>query len=419
MRRIFVIAGNELRLQFMNPGIWISLVIIPLVITYAVGSANSGGGAAGELAQVYLDVIDHDATPLSAEFLRQIAAASDAVRLCPSQHPGDDDPCGLGEQTLTAALAQQRLDDEVSAALIEIPAGFAAASSTGDPIAVVYRSNEQVAEPSLAFQAVETAISRIGSVQTAVRAGQAVADSIGYLTFTDAADRSGFLDSIRSHAQALWAAEPIQVRATQPETAGTITVSGFGQSVPGMGSMYVLFAVLPMSAAFIRDRRQWTIQRTLTMPVGRAQILGGKLLGYFAIGAIQLTVIFTFGYLLGLRYGSDPLALVLTMCAFILAATGLALMLTTFIKTEMRASSINLLVALTLAPLGGAWWPLDIVPGWMRVAGHVSPIAWAMDAYNALIFRDAGLGGVMIPVLVLLGMAALFFAVGVLRFKFD
>ncbi len=105
-----------------------------------------------------------------------------------------------------------------------------------------------------------------------------------------------------------------------------------------MGSMYVLFAVLPMSAAFLRDRRQWTIQRTLTMPVSRAQVLGGKLLGYFVIGLGQLTVIFTFGYLLGLRYGSDPLALIATMCAFILAASGLALMLTTFIKTERRAS---------------------------------------------------------------------------------
>ena len=419
MRRILVIAGNELRLLFMDPSIWINLLIIPLVLTYAVGAANSGGGAGGEVARVYLDVIDHDATPLSAEFLEQIAMASDAVRLCPSQHPGDDDPCGLGEQTLTAALAQQRLDDEISAALIEIPVGFAAASGAGAPIAIVYRSNEPLAEPSLAFQAVQTAISRMGSTQTAVRTGETVVDGIGYLNFADAADRSSLLDAIRGHAQRLWAAEPIQVRATQPEAAGAPAASGFGQSVPGMGSMYVLFAVLPMSAAFLRERRQWTIQRTLTMPVSRAQVLGGKLLGYFVIGAIQLTVIFTFGYLLGLRYGSDPLALILTMCAFILSATGLALMLTTFTKTETQASSINLLVALTLAPLGGAWWPLDIVPGWMRIVGHVSPIAWAMDAYNALIFRDAGIGGVMLPVLALLGMAALFFAVGVLRFRFD
>jgi ABC-type multidrug transport system permease subunit len=55
----------------------------------------------------------------------------------------------------------------------------------------------------------------------------------------------------------------------------------------------------------------------------------------------------------------------------------------------------------------------------MRIAGHISPIAWAMDAYNALIFRDADLDGVVLPVLVLLDMATLFFVVGVLRFRFD
>ncbi|MCI0698291.1 ABC transporter permease [candidate division KSB1 bacterium] len=136
--------------------------------------------------------------------------------------------------------------------------------------------------------------------------------------------------------------------------------------------------------------------------------MGGKLLGYFVIGLIQFTVIFTFGYVMGLRFGSDPLALIVTLVAFTLAATGLALMLTTFVKTEMQASSITTLLSLTLAPLGGAWWPLDIVPAWMHIAGHISPIAWAMDAYNALIFRDAGLDGVVLPVLVLLGMATLF-----------
>jgi ABC-2 type transport system permease protein len=419
MRSIFVIAGNELRLQFMDRSIWLNLVIIPLIITFVLGFANGGGGAAAAIDTVNLDVIDHDASPLSSELLRQIVAANTAVRLCPAQATSDADPCELNGQTLTMGLAQQRLDDQTSTALIEIPAGFAAASSTGEPITIVYRSNEPATEPSLALQAVQTAISRISSVQTAVHAGQAVVDSIGYLTFADAADRSGLLDAIRGRAQALWAAEPIQIRETRPAVAGTIRASGFGQSVPGMGSMYVLFAVLPMSAAFIRDRRQWTIQRVLTMPVSRAQILGGKLLGYFVIGVIQLSIIFGFGYLLGLRYGSDPLALILTMWSFILAATGLALMLTTFVTTEMRASSVNLLLALTLAPLGGAWWPLDIVPGWMRVAGHISPIAWAMDAYNALIFRNAGIGGAIVPVLVLLGMAALFFVVGLLRFKFD
>jgi ABC-2 type transport system permease protein len=418
MRQIFVVALNDLRLMFMNRSIWINLAIVPMIVTFATGSAFSGIGSDGGINAVNLDVIDYDETPLSAELLRQISAATEAVRVCPADT--GDDACDLDRQPLTVELAQQRLDDNISAAYIEIPAGFAAATNAGDPTEIVYRSNESLAEPSFVLQSVQTAITRISSTTAAVRIGESMADEMSYLRFTDDADRAAFRDSIRSHAQARWAANPIQVQATQPASAGApVTASGFRQSVPGMGSMYVLFAVLPMSAAFLRDRKQWTLQRALTMPVSRAQMMSGKLLAYFVIGLIQLSIIFTFGYFLGVRYGSDPLAIVATMLTFILAVTALALMLTTFMKTEAQASSANLLVSLTLASLGGAWWPLDIVPEWMRVVGYVSPIAWAMDAYNALLFRDAGFSGVIVPLAVLLGMGTIFFVIGVQRLKFD
>src|SRR5690606_41999788 len=44
------------------------------------------------------------------------------------------------------------------------------------------------------------------------------------------------------------------------------------------------------------------------------------------------------------------------------------------------------LLGLTFASLGGAWWPLEIVPRYMQQIGHLSPIAWAMDAFRDLLF---------------------------------
>lgn len=402
----------------MNRSIWLNLVILPIVITFGVGSANSGAGSGGAPERVKLAVLDHDKTSLSAELQRQIAAANPAIRLCGSVGEAEDELCGLGEAALTPELAQQRLGDGLVLALVEIPRGFERAASGGSPIEIVYRSNEDISVPSVGLQALQTAVTRLNSAMAAVQMGEEIAAGMEHLTFQGEADRSDFLNSIRRHAQALWESEPIRIEATQPgATAAPAIASGFQQSVPGIGSMYVLFAVLPLSAAFLRDVRQGTIQRALAAPVHRAQIMGGKLLAYFTIGMVQLAIIFTFGAVLGVRFGSDPIALIATMVAFTLSVTGLALALTTFVKTEGQASGINLLVTLTLAPLGGAWWPLDIVPDWLRAVGHVSPVAWAMDAYKALQFHDAGLAGVIVPVAVLLGMAALFFAVGVARLK--
>jgi ABC-2 type transport system permease protein len=69
---------------------------------------------------------------------------------------------------------------------------------------------------------------------------------------------------------------------------------------------------------------------------------------------------------------------------------------------------------MVLVPLGGGWWPLALVPEWMQVLGHLSPVAWCLDALNALIFYDRGFWtGVLQPVGVLLIFAAVCFVFGV------
>jgi ABC-2 type transport system permease protein len=51
-------------------------------------------------------------------------------------------------------------------------------------------------------------------------------------------------------------------------------------------------------------------------------------------------------------------------------------------------------------------WPLAIVPEPMRVVGHLFPQAWAMDAFIALIAKDAGLAGITRQLAVLAAFAA-------------
>ena len=51
--------------------------------------------------------------------------------------------------------------------------------------------------------------------------------------------------------------------------------------------------------------------------------------------------------------------------------------------------------------------------------GHISPVAWAMDGYTSLIFENGGLGTVYPSILILLGAAAVFFVLGVRRFRYD
>lgn len=440
MRTILDIAQNELRLIFKDQGIWINIVVVPLVLSFVIGIANGGGGSAAGGApagpRLLMDVLVEDATGIVAvspeaaqtgatgAFLADLRTRNTNLLLCPIDNT-EDNLCRLDGGTLTAERALTRAEEAIALAQIVLPADFETRVAAGEPVALVYRSNENLTAPGYILQAVQAAALHTGAVQVAVDTAESVVEGFPALVFRDEADRSAFFAGVRENAQAAWNADPIIIEGvtagmveTEASTGGAPS-GGFSQSVPGIGSMYVMLAILPAVGAFIRARREWTLQRLLTTPASRGQILGGMLLARFLLGMIQYGIIFAFGLVLGVRYGSDPVALLLVMLAFTLAVTALMILLTGFIQNEMQASGITLFISLTLAPLGGAWWPLDIVPEWMRTVGYISPIAWAMDGYNALIFQNGGVGDVIVPVAVLLAMAAVCFAIGVRRFRFD
>lgn len=420
MRKVIELALNDLRIFFRDKGVWVELIVIPIVLSVVVGFASGAGnifGGGTDAPDLIVDVIDNDTSALSAQFLDEIRAANEHIVLCPMDNNADD-VCGLGGAALTAELAAQRLEEQDALALVEIPAGFTAALNGGEKAAIIYRANENLTAPSYLLQAVRAAAQRVsGALVTAQVGGDLILD----FAPRHVEDADTLRTTLYERASALWAQDPVRVefvQATTPQSE-SVNIGGFGQSVPGMSSMYVMFAVLPMMAAYFNERKNWTMQRLMMMPLSRAQILGGRLLARFTIGMIEYGIIFTFGFLLGVRYGSDPLALVLVMIAFTLCITALALVLTTIVNNEAQARGIALFLTLTLAPLGGSWWPLEIVPEWMRTLGHISPIAWAMDAYHSLMFFGGNLVTVLPQLGVLLVAAAVLFAIGIMRFKYD
>jgi ABC-2 type transport system permease protein len=186
-----------------------------------------------------------------------------------------------------------------------------------------------------------------------------------------------------------------------------------------MGSMFVMMTVFGGMTALVVEKKQWTLQRIATMPVSRSQLLGGKILARFILGMLQYGVVFIVGIIASIHFGDDFLALILMMVSFTLAVTALSFAVGTRVRNEAQASGLSLLLAITLAPLGGAWWPMEIVPDFMRIIGHISPIAWAMDGYNAIIFESGDLQAVLLPMFVLLAIALLCFVIGIWRFRYD
>jgi ABC-type multidrug transport system permease subunit len=418
MRKVFDIAITDLRLFFSSRGNLVGLLLIPIAMTAVVGFAITPGSGP---SSVQIDVVDHDQSELSDQFLDAIRSANSSLILCPMDND-EEDICEFdSELPLDIAQAVERLEGSKTFAVIEIPDGFEEAVRSFSLVNVGYLSDESLSAPGYIQQAVDTALRRINGAVVASRVGTYVLEETELYLFSQE-ELKDFSNSTYDRATVLWGENPVSVSfeltaAEDDDTDGS--VEGFGQSVPGMGSMYVMFTVFGGMVTLVGERKQWTLQRLVVMPVSRVQLLGGKILGRFILGLLQYVAVFAVGIVVGLNFGGDLLALFLTMVIFTLAVTSLSLTLGTRVKSEEQAAGLTNLLGLTLAPLGGAWWSLEIVPEFMRTIGHVSPIAWAMDAYRSLIFENGDLSTILVPLAVLLGFSVVCFGVGIRWFKYE
>ncbi len=194
----------------------------------------------------------------------------------------------------------------------------------------------------------------------------------------------------------------------------------FQQNVPGYTIYGIFWIVSLLGGSVLEEKRLGTFRRLLAAPLDRAVMLAGKLLPYYLINLLQLTIMLGAShFLFGLQLGFSPAGLVLVGLAAAAAATGLGVLVSALARTEAQVGGLTVLLLLTLSALGGCFVPRFIMPSWLQTAGLITPHAWALDAYQDLLVRGYGLIEVLPKVGVLAGFAVVFFAIGVWRFRFE
>ncbi len=423
MRPILTILLNDLRIFFSQRGNLIGLLVIPVLLTLVIGWSLGRIGGGGP-TRLRVDLIDLDRTDMSAQLIDELRAANDALVLCPFDNDADD-YCRLENEPLQLERAIDRARAGRTGALIVIPAGYAAALENFQRASIDYYSTADPMQPGPVLQSLNAVLQRVNSASMTRGVAGALLDNVSSaieLPLLDEETRADFLHSLYLGAQEMLSERPTAVRFTAAGSVGESldgSDNGFNQSAPGMGTLYVMFTVLGGMAVLLRERRQWTLQRLMALPLSRAQILGSKVGVYFTLGMIQYFIVFIVGVAAGMNGGANPLALLSVMAAFVLCITALTFALAPWITSEGQARGVVLLLSLSLAPLGGAWWPLEIVPGFMQTLGHLSPVAWAMDGFHDLIWFNGGFGDVLPEIGVLLAAAAVLFIIGIRSFKYE
>lgn len=179
-----------------------------------------------------------------------------------------------------------------------------------------------------------------------------------------------------------------EIAEWQPESSGLIQRGAvrYQVLVPSYTVMFAFFLVLTLGWMFVAERRQGTLKRLLVAPVNRTAILIGKLLPCFLLSIFQGIFLLLMGKLVfGMGWGVDPLWLFPLIICTSVAATGLAMLIATWARTESQVAIFGTLLVLVLAGMSGCLMPRELMPETMKQFSLITPQAWALDAYAQLL----------------------------------
>ncbi|HEX6230641.1 MAG TPA: ABC transporter permease [Actinomycetota bacterium] len=377
--KAFAIAGANLRRLFRDRVGVFFMLVFPFMLILALGALF------GSAFTPIVGVVARDADPLGRDLVERLeATAGIEVRTFEDR------------EALTDAVER----GEAEAGLV-VPGGY------GDDV----RAGGTVAIPLIARPAGEG--QQVGLTVAAVLSEQA--EELRAARFVESEGLAAF-DEALARARELRASVPgVDVRETV--AGGEGEPGGFDYGAAQELILFVFVISLAASSMLIESRRLGVSTRMLASPTPARTILAGETLGRFAIALFEGLLIFVVTLLLfGVEWG-DPAGGIGIIVLFSLVGTGAAMLMGSALHNAQQAGGLGVFIGLGFAALGGCMVPLEIFPPAMRTLAHVTPHAWAMDAFDELLREGGTLADILPELGVLAAYSAVLLAAAVALFR--
>ena len=375
MKAVRAIAAVELRRFLRDRSNIFFVFIFPLLLVFVLGLQFGGGGPDLRVA---------------------VAGADSALRSGLAEELREDE---VSVDLVTADVARTRVARGRADVAVFVTGAAAAAHTAREPVELEVVPSSERGGPA-AVERVRTAAARVSSEQRQLDALAAAGVP------TDEARTA--LERTAGHATAP-ELSVVDVDEVAQEFAG---LGQFDLGAAGQLLSFVFLISLAGSTTLIQSRRLGVVGRVLAAPVSATQALLGQALGRWTIAMFQgVYIMLATALLFAVDWGNVWLA-GLVLVIFSGVAAGAAMVLGSVLDNENAAVGIGIGLGLVLAALGGSMMPLEIFPDTLRTVAHVTPHAWAYEAFASLQRHDGDLLDVLPQLAVLAAMAAALLALG-------
>ena len=187
------------------------------------------------------------------------------------------------------------------------------------------------------------------------------------------------------------------------------------------GPMIGLFPFITMflvtSITMLRERTSGTLERLMSMPVGKLDLLSGYGVAFAVMAAIQATLTAAVAFLaLGLDVGGSPTAVVALAIGNAVLGMALGLFISAFATSEFQAVQFMPAFVLPQLLLCGLFVAREQMAGALEAISDALPLTYAFDALDRAAASEFGSQG-WLDVAVIVGVTAIALALGALTMR--
>jgi ABC-2 type transport system permease protein len=209
----------------------------------------------------------------------------------------------------------------------------------------------------------------------------------------------------------------IAVQSEILQTQRLSNVSYFVPSILGMALMQLgIFAAIPL----VQQREKLILKRLNATPLPRRTLVASNIVVRLVIAAVQTLLIIVIGQrVLGVELTGSALAIGGVVVLGALTFTSIGYLIASFARTEEAANGMTSVVQFPLMFLSGIFFPLEIMPDWLRGVATFLPLTYLGDALRQTMVGGAPFVPLGVDVAVLVGWLAVCFAISARFFRWQ
>jgi ABC-2 type transport system permease protein len=191
--------------------------------------------------------------------------------------------------------------------------------------------------------------------------------------------------------------------------------------VPGvMGMILMLICAMMTSISIAREKEMGTMEILLVSPVKPLYIIIAKTVPYFFLSLVNLTTILLLSvYLLGVPISGSIFWLIVLSLIYLFVNLSLGLVISSIAESQLVALLMSgMVLMIPVIMLSGLMFPIENMPKFFQVISQIIPAKWYIVGVKKIMIKGLGFDAITPELGVLLGMAILFIAISLKKFKY-